>query len=659
MKIFNIKKNQIIFVFLLFLLFNNCISKSFISKKPKVIKGLLYLKEWDLEKDGPINLDGEWEFYWNNYLYSDNFKNNRQKVVYIDVPGVWDDLKINNEKIKNIGFATYRLTILTNQKNKELALKMRSIFSAYTIYVNGIKIGSAGKAGDSFNNSMPQYFPQVLEFNSDNYQIEIIIHVSNFFQRQGGPWESIKLGTNENIKKMWEKDLAINFFLFGSIFIMGLYYLSIFIIRNIEKPSLFFSLFCFLISIRLLVTGDIFILKLLPYINWQFLLKLEYLSLFLAVPVFLLFVHSIFPDDFPKRVVLVGIFFAIIFSTITLFTPVIISSNTIIPYQAITISLCFYLIYFFIRSSIKKINYAAVFSYGFFILAVSIINDILFSNGVIKSVYTFPVALFIFIFFESFVISLKFSKAFLAVEMHKNELDETNKAYLKEIELGEKLAQDLVESHENILNARLAIILGLAKLAEYRDKETGLHLERIREYVLLIANELKKFPKYKYYINDEYIDDLYYSSILHDIGKVGIPDQILLKPGKLTTEEFEIIKQHSIIGGGAINVIESKINDKSYLALGKEIAYYHHEKWNGTGYPRGLKGEEIPLSARIVAIADVYDALVSKRIYKDEFSHETAVEIINKERGIHFDPDIVDAFNNIKDQFYDIRKNLP
>jgi len=205
----------------------------------------------------------------------------------------------------------------------------------------------------------------------------------------------------------------------------------------------------------------------------------------------------------------------------------------------------------------------------------------------------------------------------------------------------EKQRRDL----ENKLHsARAATILGLAKLAEYRDKGTGAHLERIREYAKMIALEMAGLSAYKDYITEKYIEDIYQSSILHDIGKVGIQDSVLLKPGKLNSEEFDIIKRHTVLGGDALAEIESQTEGRSFLILGKEIAYYHHEKWNGLGYPDGLKGDDIPLSARMVAIADVYDALTTKRFYKEAFTHEKSKEIIVDLKGSHFDPDVVDAF---------------
>jgi PAS domain S-box-containing protein len=229
---------------------------------------------------------------------------------------------------------------------------------------------------------------------------------------------------------------------------------------------------------------------------------------------------------------------------------------------------------------------------------------------------------------------------------------------IRDITVRKRLERDLMESYRHAQNARAATIVGLAKLAEYRDEDTGAHLERIREYARIIAEELSRKHEYQGHITPEYIEDIYSSSILHDIGKVGVPDSILLKPGKLTSEEFEIIKRHSTLGGEALSAVEAQVEGKSFLTLGREIAYYHHEKWDGSGYPEGRKGEDIPLSARIVALAAVYDALTSRRTYKEAYSHEKARDIIVTDRGKPFAPDVVDAFLVHEEEFRRIRQEL-
>lgn len=198
-------------------------------------------------------------------------------------------------------------------------------------------------------------------------------------------------------------------------------------------------------------------------------------------------------------------------------------------------------------------------------------------------------------------------------------------------------------------------VFSLARLAESRDPETGEHLDRMRRYVREIAIELGKRPKYESIIDSGFIETLYYSSPLHDIGKVGIPDAILLKPGKLTHEEFDIMKTHTLIGGDTLKAADDEAGGNSFLTMGRDIAYYHHEKWDGNGYPFGLKGLDIPLPARILALGDAYDALTSRRPYKEPFSHEVSKDIIVKASGSHFDPEIVDAFLARENKFIAIQ----
>ncbi|MDH5678434.1 MAG: HD domain-containing protein, partial [Nitrospinota bacterium] len=211
---------------------------------------------------------------------------------------------------------------------------------------------------------------------------------------------------------------------------------------------------------------------------------------------------------------------------------------------------------------------------------------------------------------------------------------------------------------EEIHRTRDVTILSLATLAETRDNETGGHILRTQGYVRALAMALRERPEYKEELTDEVIDLLFKSAPLHDIGKVGIPDSILLKPGKLTGEEFEIMKKHPVLGRDAIIRAEETLDagEGSFLRYARQIAYGHHEKWDGSGYPEGIKGAEIPLSARLMAVADVYDALISKRVYKEAFSHEKARDIIAQGRGTHFDPDLVDTFIAIEQEIVDIAK---
>jgi putative two-component system response regulator len=202
-------------------------------------------------------------------------------------------------------------------------------------------------------------------------------------------------------------------------------------------------------------------------------------------------------------------------------------------------------------------------------------------------------------------------------------------------------------------------IMAMASLAETRDNETGNHIRRTQHYVRALARKLKPHPRFRAALDNETIELLFKSAPLHDIGKVGIPDRILLKPGKLTADEFEIMKTHTTLGRDAILAAEKLLDTpSSFLRFAREIAHYHQEKWDGTGYPDGLVGDRIPISARLMALADVYDALISKRVYKPAFPHSKAVEIIREGRGSHFDPDVTDAFLAIADSFQAIAERF-
>ena len=203
-------------------------------------------------------------------------------------------------------------------------------------------------------------------------------------------------------------------------------------------------------------------------------------------------------------------------------------------------------------------------------------------------------------------------------------------------------------------------IMAMTSLAETRNNETGNHIRRTQLYVKALAEHLRDHPRFAHVLTDRMVDLLYKSAPLHDIGKIGIPDAILLKPGKLTVEEFEIMKTHTTLGRNAIEEAERRLGMRvAFLSVSKEIAYSHQEKWDGSGYPEGLKGDAIPVSARLMAVADVYDALISKRVYKPAFPHEQACATIVKGRGTHFDPDMVDAFVAIAQDFLHISQRYP
>ncbi|MBN8449303.1 MAG: two-component system response regulator [Candidatus Accumulibacter sp.] len=239
-------------------------------------------------------------------------------------------------------------------------------------------------------------------------------------------------------------------------------------------------------------------------------------------------------------------------------------------------------------------------------------------------------------------------------------------------QLSLKASADFLRSQNDFLEAEVArrtseleaiqdvTILAMASLAETRDSETGKHLLRTQRYVKALAEKLRPHPRFSNFLTDQNIKVLFKSAPLHDIGKVGIPDRILLKPGRFEPQEMEIMKNHTLLGRDAIQLAEDWLGKPvEFLTIAKEIALCHQERWDGSGYPGAIAGDTIPASARLMAVADVYDALISRRVYKDRMTHEQATQIIVEGRGSHFDPDVVDAFVEIADEFRSIAQRYP
>ena len=235
--------------------------------------------------------------------------------------------------------------------------------------------------------------------------------------------------------------------------------------------------------------------------------------------------------------------------------------------------------------------------------------------------------------FEPEIMSSRIRKA-VELEEYRREL-ETHKG---------KLEAEVQQQAQKIIDIQKNVIMSMANIVESRDGSTGEHVKRTSLYVEMIARELMNRGYYKSVLSEQYFTDLCNAAPIHDIGKIKISDRILLKPEKLTSDEFETMKSHTVEGGKIIKQTMWKIEEQEYVKVAIDVATYHHEKWNGKGYPEGLKGEEIPLGARIMAIADVFDALISKRCYKEAMGFEEAISVITSLRGTHFDPVITDVF---------------
>jgi PAS domain S-box-containing protein len=429
---------------------------------PKAIKGVLDLTDWDFRRDGRVDLSGEYAFYWKQHLNPSDFSKPilPQKTGFIRVPGYWNGYEVNGETLHGYGYATYRLKILLNAQKETLAFKFLTMGTAYTFFLNGQKISSVGTAGNDRETTHPRYFPQVVEFKPETNQMDVIFQVSNFHHRRGGLWEVIHLGEEKEIQKIREERLCFALILFGSIFIMALYHLCLFALRKTDRSFLYFGVFCFLIMLRLLTTGERYIVYFFPNIPWEIVIKTEYLSFYLSVPFLVLFAQSLFPQEISKRILNLIVPIGIAFSCSVIFTPARIFSYTLQPFQIITILTIMYGFYVLIVASIRKRTGAFVFLLGFIVLALSAINDMLYVEKIIQTGYFAPFGVFIFIFSQALLLSFRLIHGFEIAERQYKELKDTYQAYRGEIIDRVQAEADLRASEEKYR----AILHGMADI---------------------------------------------------------------------------------------------------------------------------------------------------------------------------------------------------
>ncbi len=420
---------------------------------PQAVAGVLDLTAWNFEEDGPVNLSGQYEFYWNELHPPHKFDDGspRPKQAFIQVPGLWNGLETGGEIISGTGYATYRLTVLLKGKHRSLALKVLDMSTTCSLFVNRQRMYSAGEVGQNPLSSKPQFNPGVIDFQTDENKLELIIQVSNFHHRKGGIWEPIFLGTEKQIRNSRETKVTIELFLFGSIFIMGLYHFGLFILRRKERSTLFFGIFCLLIALRILTTGERYFLKLFPDFSWEIFVKLEYLSYYLAVIAFVHFFYALFFHRFFKTICLAATILSSVFSALVIVLPLKYFSQTLTPYHLFTLSLFIYGIYILLIYSWKKEYDAIIFLSGFLVLLLTATNDMMRHENLLQTGNLVPLGLLIFIFSQAFLLSLRFSKAFETVDIQRRKLSDTNHFIRKQIKQSKQAAKALKASHERFL----------------------------------------------------------------------------------------------------------------------------------------------------------------------------------------------------------------
>jgi PAS domain S-box-containing protein len=433
----------------LFLAVIMCGCKSWARRGPEAINGVMDLRKWDFKKDGPVDLAGDFEFYWEKHLLPSDFSAGKIPPMngFMKVPGYWNQRIDGERRFPGIGYATYRVKVLLGHQRSGLALRILDIGTAYTIYVGGKKVVSAGIAGTSHETTVPRFLPQLVNLDPVKKQVEILFLVSNFHHRRGGIWEAVKLGDREELSWLREKRIGLDLFLLGGILIIALYNLGLVDFKRRDRSSLYFSVFSLLIGLRLLDTGERPFALFFPNANWALMTRLEYLSFYLAIPAFCLYMNSLF-KEFSKRFLVLVTAGCLGLSSVVVFTDARIFTNTLPLGEIFMLGTAVYCFYFLIVCWRHGREGAAALLFGFVILALAAINDLMYAERLIATGYVAPFVFFIFIFSQSLFLSRRFSKAFTIIESQQKEMKGTLEDYKEEITERREAEKALSESEE-------------------------------------------------------------------------------------------------------------------------------------------------------------------------------------------------------------------
>ncbi|MGL1891831.1 MAG: ATP-binding protein [Spirochaetaceae bacterium] len=488
---------------------------------PTVETGVIDLINWDFDNEKPIELVGDWEFYWGE------FNPSYSNIQFFYLPDTWNGYNYKGEELKGDGYATYRINILIDKDIKNLSLTATYLQTSAEIYINGELKSSSGKIGKDKLNSIPGYKQHLITFRPESENIEIIVKISNYNYRQGGMWETLTLGSEQNIRSFIQSKRDKDIFFIGAIVIMGIYYLALSFIHKKGKEALFFSIYCFVIVVRIFVTGDILLLKLIPNFPWKILVNIEYISFFAAIPLFLLFTYFIFRDNFLKKLIKIVFVISISFSIFTIVSSVSISSYLIPFFQITTLSSGIYVLFILIKNLINNDKTALLILIGFTAMFLAIINDILFAAGIIHSSNLISYGLLTFIIFQSIVLTMRFASSFMEVEKQIQ--------HTEQLEYAKKIAEDATKSKSDFLanmsheiRTPMNAIIGLDRLlakTELNEKQTD-YVGKIgssANNLLGIINDILDFSKIEAGKLDIETINFNPITVIHDLKEMIIP----------------------------------------------------------------------------------------------------------------------------------------
>jgi serine phosphatase RsbU (regulator of sigma subunit) len=458
-------------------------------------KGVFDLRNWDFAKQGTVQLDTEWEFYYQGFLMGWQFDTLSRKT-YLAVPSAsWSDGQWRGKPISGFGYATYRLKVyLPPKHDKLLGIRCLDQSTAYQIFINKDLVYQVGKIGTLKKSMIPSPEVGIFYFEPKSDSLDIVIQISNFYHRKGGLWNSIQLGTFSQIRQTREYSVAITVFLSGSLILMAIYHLVLFLYRRQEPSVLYFSILCLIVPIRLLFTNENYILDLFPNMPWLFKYRIEYISFFL-IPAFIFsFLHSIFPYEIPKSITrgIQIICWAVVL--ITLITEADIFAYSIFIFHPMAFFAIIVIFYGLIWAIIRKREGAKTFAVGSFFLAISTINDVLHASAYVNTAYLIPVGFFIFFFSQAVLIASRFSKAFVQVATLKDRLSLSNQSLEQNVHERTRQLQEANEelsSRQEKLNETVTSLNNALNTVNTQKKE----LEEIHKDLTASVDAAKKIQE--------------------------------------------------------------------------------------------------------------------------------------------------------------------